>query len=217
MIEALGEAPQSREQLASIAHEYNNVLTVMGGSVALADRHAVGNPALIRLLDHLRMAIDRAAALTERLAALGACDVRPAAADPPAQPVPPPAAAPAARVPCVLVVEDDANVAALAVTALEDQGLRVVWASSAVEALERLTTIGRVDAVFSDIVMPGGLSGIDLAKRLEVSHPGTPVLLATGFSREALGTDAMRFPVLPKPYSVADLGRRVLQLLAAKT
>lgn len=214
MIENAVDAAPGGERLASMAHEYNNILTVMGGSVALAERHAVGNPSLIRLLAHLRMAIDRAATLTEQLAALGACDVRPVEPDRPALPSPPPAAA---RIPCVLVVEDDPNVAALAVTALEEQGLRVVLASNAIEALERLKTAGRVDVVFSDIVMPGGLSGIDLAKRLEVSHPGTPVLLATGFSREALGTDAMRFPVLPKPYSVADLGRRVLQMLAAKT
>jgi len=212
MIESAGEAAPGGERLASMAHEYNNILTVMGGSVALAERHAVGNPALIRLLDHLRMAIDRAATLTEQLAALGACDLAPLDADRSALPVPPPAA----RIPCVLVVEDDPNVAALAVTALEEQGLRVVLASNAIEALERLTTCGRVDVVFSDIVMPGGLSGIDLARRLEVSHPGIPVLLATGFSREALGTDAMRFPVLPKPYSVAELGRRIQQMMAGK-
>jgi len=199
-----GAAP-SGEALASIAHEYNNVLTVIGGSVALAERHAAGNPALVRLLDNMRIAVDRAVHLTERLS--GLVDDAEVLAEPgPALPTP---------AACVLVVEDDPNVAAVAVAALEALDLRVVLATNAADALELLPTIGRVDAVFSDIVMPGGLSGLELARRLEVSHPGTPVLLATGFSREALGIDAMRFPLLPKPYSVTELGRRIQQMIAA--
>jgi len=196
------DAAPSGESLASIAHEYNNVLTVIGGSVALAERHAAGNPALVRLLDNMRIAVERAVHLTERLSSLTGT------AECAAEPAPAPPAA------CVLVVEDDPNVAAVAVAALEALDLRVVLATSAADALELLRT-ERVDAVFSDIVMPGGLSGLELARRLEVSHPGVPVLLATGFSREALGVEALRFAVLPKPYSVAELGRRIQQMMAA--
>jgi CheY-like chemotaxis protein len=202
-----GGGPGVHQTLAGIAHEYNNLFTVIDGSLALAERHAAGNPVLTRLFANMRVASERAVALTERLVTLEAAEIA----------LPPQPGAPALTGRCVLVVEDDPNVAAVVTAALEQLDLRVFLATSAMDALALLTTIGPVDAVFSDIVMPGGMSGLELARRLEVSHPGTPVLLATGFSREALGADAMRFPVLPKPYSMAELGRRIQGMMTAKT
>jgi CheY-like chemotaxis protein len=207
--------PSATESLAKIAHEYNNVLTVISGSVALAERHAAGNAALIRLLDHVRVAADRAEKLTERLAEIAGAPTRLVLPDPPAKataaPVP---EAPPART--VLVVEDDLNVAAVAMAVLESLGLAVELAKDGPAALARLSELKHVDLVFSDIVMPGGMSGIELAQALESLYPSIPVLLATGFSREALGAGALRFPVLPKPYSVSELSRRVEQIMRGK-
>jgi CheY-like chemotaxis protein len=112
----------------------------------------------------------------------------------------------------VLVVEDDPNVAAVAMAVIESLGLTVELAENGPKALECLKA-GQIDMVFSDIVMPGGMSGIELARAIEASHPTIPVLLATGFSREALSAGALRYPVLPKPYSVDELSRRVRQML----
>jgi CheY-like chemotaxis protein len=201
-----GSESGAQQTLAGIAHEYNNLFTVIDGSLALAERHAAGNPVLTRLFANMRVASERAVALTERLVTLDAAEIA----------LLPQPEAPALARHCVLVVEDDPNVAAVVAAALEQLDLRVVIATSAMDALALLTTIGPVDAVFSDIVMPGGMSGLELARQLEVSHPRTPVLLATGFSREALGADAMRFPVLPKPYSMAELGRRIQGMMTGK-
>ena len=57
--------------LAGMAHEYNNLLTVLSGSIVLAERHAGGNEALLRLLGNMRAATDRAETLTKRLAEMG--------------------------------------------------------------------------------------------------------------------------------------------------
>jgi len=67
--------------------------------------------------------------------------------------------------------------------------------------------------VFSDIVMPGGMSGIELAEAISARFPRIPILLATGYSNAALAQGALRFPVLAKPYSVQELTRRVAQML----
>ena len=65
------------------------------------------------------------------------------------------------------------------------------------------------DTLRAIIVMPGGMSGIELAEVIAVKFPHLPVLLATGFSTAALAPGALRFPVLAKPYSVQELSRRV--------
>ncbi len=57
-------------RLAGMAHEYNNLLTVLSGSIVLAERHAGGNEALLRLLGNMRAATDRAEALTRGLSEL---------------------------------------------------------------------------------------------------------------------------------------------------
>ncbi len=206
--------PDDAPSLAGMAHEYNNLLTVISGSLALAERHAVGNPALIRLIDNMRTAADRAERLTQRLTGLAGLPssppqqhLRPAPRQMEgAQPRPPQ---------CVLVVEDDPNVAAVAVAVIESLGLNFELAENGQTALECLQA-REIDLVFSDIVMPGGMSGIELARAIETSHPKVPVLLATGFSREALSAGALRYPVLPKPYSVDELSRRVRQMLGGR-
>jgi len=78
--------------------------------------------------------------------------------------------------------------------------------SSAAAALERLEGGAAPDLLFSDIVMAGDMNGLGLARCVRQRWPATPVLLATGYSREAeaIGDE---FPVLAKPYELADLGR----------
>ena len=113
----------------------------------------------------------------------------------------------------VLVVEDDMLVAELAAGMLNELGFEAVVTHSAKEALERLSGEQRPTLVFTDVVMPGGISGIELARKVRDRFPELPVLLTTGYSEQVTG--AHGFPVLQKPYqldSLADALGKVLKL-----
>ena len=70
-----------------------------------------------------------------------------------------------------------------------------------------------VDVVFSDIVMPGLVDGVELARRIAIRWPQLPVILATGY---ALATpEAATMRVLSKPYSIQDLIRTLIQVMPA--
>ena len=117
----------------------------------------------------------------------------------------------------VLVVEDDVLVAELAAGMLGELGFDAVVSHSAKEALERLAGGDRPRLIFSDIVMPGGISGIELAEKVRKRFPELPILLTTGYSEEVSGTHG--FPVLQKPYELDSLagalGRILKRELAA--
>ncbi len=191
---------------SDLAHELNNVLTVITGNLALAERHAAGNAKLVRLLNNMRIAAERGGRLTNDLLALapdskveGGFGTQ-MSEDAPGQ---------TRR---ILLVEDDLLVAEVAMAAFEDMGHLVDHSENAAGALERLRGTS-FDLVFSDIVMPGGMSGIELAEVIAETYPRLPVLLATGYSSAALAQGALRFPVLAKPYGLEELSRRVSQML----
>ncbi|HJP69673.1 MAG TPA: response regulator, partial [Sphingomicrobium sp.] len=103
----------------------------------------------------------------------------------------------------VLVVEDDTLVAELAAGMLNELGFECTVAHSAKEALERLAGGEKPKLIFSDIVMPGGLSGIELARKVRDRFPELPILLTTGYSEQVGGSHG--FPVLQKPYEMNSL------------
>jgi signal transduction histidine kinase/ActR/RegA family two-component response regulator len=107
------------------------------------------------------------------------------------------------RQPTVLMVEDDALVQSVAAPALEHAGFRVVVARDVNAALEALAREAGVDIVFSDIVMPGGRSGVDLANELRRRRPSLPVVLATGYADVPAIPPGTR--VLRKPYLIEEL------------
>ncbi len=195
------------EIAAAVAHDFNNVLTVIAGNLALAERHAAGNPKLIRLLNNIRLASERASDLTGELMRV--------AIAPPAEPQAKIEAA-VEKPAKILVVEDDPDVAEVAVAVLESMGHEVRMCPNASAALTLLDENASYDLVFSDIMMPGPLNGIDLAETILKKFPNLPVLLATGFSNAALAPGALRFPVLAKPYSVQELTRRVGQMIQSE-
>ena len=121
---------------------------------------------------------------------------------------------------CVLVVEDQADVGALAQHLLEDLGYRVMRAANGVEALALLDSAERVDLLFTDVVMPGGMNGVVLAREARRRRPRIKVLLTTGFadsSLDRLDTSGAEFESLAKPYRRADLAVRVRQTLDGPT
>ena len=109
----------------------------------------------------------------------------------------------------VLVVEDEHRVREVTVARLTNLGYRVLEASSGPAAMQVLSNHPEVEVVFSDLVLPGELSGLDLAKRVQEVHPNVHVILTSGYSAELMsgwGED-LDLQVLPKPYRQADLAR----------
>ena len=114
----------------------------------------------------------------------------------------------------VMVVEDDSFVAELAASMLDELGFEPVVTHSAQEALEQLTSGDKPKLIFSDIVMPGGISGIELARKVRDRFPELPILLTTGYSENVGGTHG--FPVLQKPYELDSLAGALSKILKQK-
>ncbi|WP_149536101.1 hybrid sensor histidine kinase/response regulator [Siccirubricoccus phaeus] len=140
----------------------------------------------------------------------------PVAEEPPARPgpplPPPPEGVPTLARASILVVEDDERVRDVAAETLRDAGFRVIAAQDALEAMALLRRGEQFDVLFSDIVMPGGMTGIELAQQVTRLRPGMPVLLATGFAGTVEGSASHNFEVLQKPYDQAALVRRIAEL-----
>jgi len=110
----------------------------------------------------------------------------------------------------VLLVEDNPDVAAASVSLLEQLGYRVRHVADAETALHEVER-DTVDLVFSDIVMPGKMDGLGLARRLRELRPGLPILLATGYSDVAAGVRG-DFSILRKPYEIHQLSQALAKL-----
>jgi len=118
---------------------------------------------------------------------------------------------------CVLLVEDDVEVAALVEQMLRGLGYDVVHATGANAALGALANDRRIELVFSDIMMPGGTNGIALAKQIRTRRPALPVLLTSGFSEAMRGeAEALGIPILHKPYGLNELRDAVARELAGR-
>ncbi|HWE16147.1 MAG TPA: PAS domain S-box protein [Hyphomicrobiaceae bacterium] len=108
----------------------------------------------------------------------------------------------------VLIVEDDDRVRRLTATRLKELGYRVLEANHGAAALAVLAETPGVEIVFSDLVMPGGMSGFDLARRVRESHPQVHVILTSGYSAELMNQAdiaQLDLQVLRKPYRQAQL------------
>lgn len=110
----------------------------------------------------------------------------------------------------VLMVEDDPLVSDIVVPALEQAGHRITHCSSADAAMALLERGRAFDVLFSDIVMPGRLSGLDLAAWCRRECPTLPVVLATGYSDQQAPPDRV---VLSKPYSIETLIRSLIDAI----
>jgi len=111
----------------------------------------------------------------------------------------------------VLLVEDDMLVAELTAGMLGELGFDSMIVHSAKEALERLAGGDRPKLVLSDIIMPGGLSGIELARKVRTRFPELPILLTTGYSEQVSAGHG--FPVLQKPYEMKALAEAIGEVL----
>jgi PAS domain S-box-containing protein len=108
----------------------------------------------------------------------------------------------------ILCVEDNAEVAEVAGGLLARLGHSVRMVHSAAAARQILENGPAPNLVFSDIVMAGDVDGLGLAREIRRRWPGLPILLATGYSRQAEAIGA-EFPILAKPYRIEDLSRAI--------
>jgi len=118
----------------------------------------------------------------------------------------------------VLVTEDDPFVRSYAVACLEGLGYTVVTAGDSREAIARLADGANPDILFTDIVMPGGINGWELAQEARKIRPGLKVLLTSGYALDTLiasGRLSATMPILNKPYRRADLARSLREALDA--
>jgi len=107
----------------------------------------------------------------------------------------------------ILLVEDNAEVKAVAGMLLQQLGYHVDAVDNAAAALNLLAEGKNVDLVFSDVVMPGEMDGLALAHRIRTDYPHIPVLLTTGYAKAA--SQAKGFPILRKPYRLTNLSRAI--------
>ncbi len=124
-----------------------------------------------------------------------------------------PSAAPAPACGRLLVVEDDPQVLAVTVEVLRELGYDVVTAGDAKSALELLEAGVEADLLFSDVVMPGGCNGVELAKRARALRPDLKVLLSSGYVGQAVSLAADAFELIDKPYERSTLAERLAALL----
>ncbi|HYG26844.1 MAG TPA: response regulator [Caulobacteraceae bacterium] len=113
----------------------------------------------------------------------------------------------------LLVVEDDPAVLTLTRDLLRGLGYQVTTATTAAEALAILKKGEPVDLLFSDIVMPGGTSGVNLARQAQELRPGMRVLLTSGFVGDGTGLAEHEYPLLDKPYEGTTLAATIRNML----
>ena len=116
----------------------------------------------------------------------------------------------------LLVCEDDPDVRAFSVDALRDLGYRVIEAADGPTALRLLDQHPEAALLFTDVVLPGGMTGAQLAANARGKRPALKVLFTTGYARDAIvhqGRLDRGVQLITKPFSVTELATRIRNTL----
>jgi PAS domain S-box-containing protein len=115
----------------------------------------------------------------------------------------------------ILLCEDDPDVRRFSADSLIELGYKVIEAADADSALDLLRDVAPIDLLFTDVVLPGGKTGAELAREAREVQPGLKVLFTTGYARSALDETAIdaATELLPKPFSIDELSIRLRQML----
>ncbi|MGH6883457.1 MAG: response regulator, partial [Hypericibacter sp.] len=122
----------------------------------------------------------------------------------------------AARSETILAVEDDAGVRSLVVSQLTGLGYQVIEAANGPQALAILETDRKVDLLFTDVVMPGGMTGKVLAERALATRPALKVLFTSGYTENTIvyhGKLDAEVHFLAKPYKLETLAQKIREAL----
>jgi CheY-like chemotaxis protein len=120
----------------------------------------------------------------------------------------------------ILVVEDEPSVRAVVVQLLKNLGYTVIEAEDGAEALERLDETGEIDMLFTDIVLPGGMTGKDVACEVLKRQPAVRLLYTSGYAADVMdegGLVAEGGEFLSKPYPMKALASRIREILDETT
>ncbi len=109
----------------------------------------------------------------------------------------------------VLFVEDEADLRSVVVQALTDQGFTVTSASNGVEAIAQLRGKTQYEVVVTDVCMPEGVSGLDVAAEVASTQPQARVLVVSGLGKAQLPAIPPGVRYLPKPYRFTQLIRAI--------
>jgi len=112
-------------------------------------------------------------------------------------------------------VEDDPNVQALSLMLLERWGSKTRSASDGASALDLLEDDEHIDLLFTDVALPGGMSGVELADKARSSEPELRVLYTSGYTEKGLGLGALppASALIRKPFTREELSRRIDEAL----
>lgn len=116
----------------------------------------------------------------------------------------------------ILIVDDEVDLLKLTNQYLSDLGYRTFMAKNATQALGILANEKNIDLLFSDVVMPGGMNGYELAQQATLQRPSLKVLLTSGFTSETIaqnGLEKFSVHLLRKPYRRTDLAQRIRLVL----
>ena len=116
----------------------------------------------------------------------------------------------------VLVVEDEPGVRMLVTDLLDELGYRAIEAGDGAEGIAHLTSAERIDLLITDVGLPGGMNGRQVADRARELRPGLPVLFITGFAENAVVGDGPLeegMELLAKPFTIDALAARITRLV----
>jgi len=119
----------------------------------------------------------------------------------------------------ILAVDDEKQLLDLVEESLQEQGYRVLTASNGRQALQVLAEEPAIDLLFSDVVMPGGINGYELAEQATAQYPKLKVQLTSGFTEKAVvrnGQASFKANLLSKPYTQKEMILRMRELLSEK-
>jgi CheY-like chemotaxis protein len=117
----------------------------------------------------------------------------------------------------ILVVEDEPLLLKLTTTLCQKLGYQAVGASLARGALDFILSGKDVDLLFTDVVLPGGMDGIQLALEARAVRPELPVLLTTGYAEQSvwrLTRDLSNYDLITKPFDTDTLARKLRGVLS---
>jgi CheY-like chemotaxis protein len=115
----------------------------------------------------------------------------------------------------ILVVEDNEDLLKVTSAMLTSFGYRVVCARNGAEAIQLLESGQEFELLFSDVVMPNGMNGVELAREARRRSKDIKILLTSGYARDVLVRHGAvdEFPIIDKPFRLADLARRLRSIL----
>jgi CheY-like chemotaxis protein len=118
----------------------------------------------------------------------------------------------------ILVVEDDARVRRVTIARLKSLGYQVVEADNGAVALALLAAHAEIAMIFTDVVMPGGMNGDELAEAALIAKPNLKVLFTSGYAEPALARQGLGAGAwLKKPYTAVQLAQKIREILASQT